>query len=114
MIRQPPRSTGTYPLCPYATRFQSLDRTPPRPAMRKPVVRSAEGQRPRLGRAIIFEDHRPPPVDHPDLHVERAGRAGVEDILQRAQIIFPPDRVGKRKTTYEHRDRKRTRLNSSN
>src|SRR3546814_10591914 len=51
----------------------ALDRTPHRPAMRKPVVRSAEGQRPRLGRAIIFEDHRPPPVDHPDLHVGRAG-----------------------------------------
>src|SRR3546814_4035086 len=53
----------------------ALDRTPHRPAMRKPVVRSAEGQRPRLGRAIIFEDHRPPPVDHPDLHVGRAGRS---------------------------------------
>src|SRR3546814_19307714 len=40
---------------------------------------------------------------HPDLHVGRAGRAGVEDILQRAQIIFPPDRFGKRKKAYEHR-----------
>src|SRR3546814_3709479 len=41
--------------------------------------------------------------DLPDLHVGRAGRAGVEDILQRAQIIFPPDRFGKRKKAYEHR-----------
>src|SRR3546814_13514291 len=91
-LARPARLAGSAP----DRQANALDRTPHRPAMRKPVVRSAEGPRPRLGRAIISEAHPPPPSDHPDLPAGPAGRAGAEDTPPHTSITFPPVRLGHR------------------
>ena len=47
-----------------------------------------------LGGAVGVEEHRPPPLDHLALDVDRAGRAGVADELDRADVVAGPHLLG--------------------
>ena len=61
-----------------------------RAGVREPFLGGQVGDIAHFGRAVIFVDDRPPPVDHRALDRRRAGRGGVCDIAQRAQVIFAP------------------------
>ncbi len=59
-----------------------------RAAMRHPVGAADHGHAIAFAARIIFEDNRPPPVDHRFLDVRRARRRRMDGMLVRRQIIF--------------------------
>src|SRR3546814_13151670 len=62
----------------------------------EPLLRSDEGRAIAFGPAIIFIDDRPQPLDHPVLDLDRTRRGGVDDLLQRGQVMTLAPRVGPR------------------
>ena len=64
-------------------------RTDDRPAhgarLLQPPAWGGDGRR-AFGAAVGLVDHRSEPLHHPPLHVDRAGRAGVEDALDRRHV----------------------------
>ena len=56
----------------------------------------------RFGGAVIFEDDRPPPVDHRPLDRDRTRRSGVDGDLERCEIVSPARRFGQLQHAREH------------
>ena len=84
-------------------------------AQRRPRPRLPDGARPlqppvridhggaALGTAVVLEQDRPPPFDHPVLHVHRARRRGVEHRTDRGDVGGAANVVGQREKAMEHR-----------
>ncbi len=81
----------------------ALDRVSDRAGMIEPFAAGHLRDRPSLGRPVIFEDHRPQPVDHRLLERRRARAARVEHHLQRGKIVARTHRFGQREHALEHR-----------
>src|SRR3546814_12331542 len=116
-MRAPPISTRPATLFPYRTLFRSWEipsaperdeavaarrnpasllvadmkrapmGAPDRSRPFEPLLRSDEGRAIAFGPAIIFIDDRPQPLDHPVLDLDRTRRGGVDDLLQRGQVM---------------------------
>ena len=59
-----------------------------RAGMGQPLFGVAIGDHADLGRAVVFVDHRPPPLDHRPLDRRGAGGGRVNDELQRRQVVL--------------------------
>ena len=73
------------------------------PLVSEPFVAVAGDDDPDLGGAVVLEDHRSEPLDHPPLDVDGARRGGVDDALERAEVVAAADLVGKVEQPHEHR-----------
>ena len=70
--------------------------------MGQPFRAVADGHAHRFGRAVVFEDDRPPPVDHRPLDRHGTGRGGVDCDLERGEIIARRDGLRQLQHAREH------------
>ena len=68
----------------------------------QPVLRVRVGEAVALGAGVVLVQDRAPPLDHPALHVHRAGRCGVHGRDQAGNVVPGPDLVGELQHPHEH------------
>ena len=59
-----------------------------RAAMGEPFLRSDDRDAVAFGAGVIFDENRPPPVDHLLLDLDRTGRGGVNGAAQRVEMSY--------------------------
>ncbi len=64
------------------------DRLADRAGVRQPLLGVAVHEAVALGAGVVLVDDRAPPLDHLLLHRDRARRGGVDDGLQRRQVVL--------------------------
>src|SRR5690606_3759897 len=83
---------------------ENMDRAKPRLAYGAgalaPFLRARTGEA-AFARAVIFLDHRTPPVEHLFLYLGRTGCCGMERELHARQVIAKPNRFGQFEHTNE-------------
>jgi hypothetical protein len=70
------------------------ERPPDGPLVSEPLVAVAGDDDPDLGGAVVLEDHRSEPLDHPPLDADGARRGRVDDAFERVEVVARPDLVG--------------------
>jgi hypothetical protein len=71
--------------------------------MGEPLLAGAEGNRARLGAAVVLRDDRSQPVEHRALDVRWARRGRVHDPAQRGEVIARAHPLGHGEQAHEHR-----------
>ena len=73
-----------------------------RAGMGEPFGRRAEHHGAGFGGAVILVDDRSPPFNHRALDVRGTGRRGVDDELQRGEVVLPADLLRQLQQAHEH------------
>ena len=79
------------------------DRRADRARVGQPLLAVAEREAVGLGGAVVLDELGTEPVDHRLLHRHRARRGGVDDDLQRRQVVAPAHVLGQLEHPAEHR-----------
>ena len=74
-----------------------------RAGMSEPFGAVAHGETHAFGRAVIFVDDRPPPLDHRPLDRNRTRRGAVDHRLERGEIVAAAHALGQFQHAREHR-----------
>ena len=74
-----------------------------RAGMREPLLARDHRGAHALGRRVVLEDDRAPPLDHPALDLDRARRRGVDRDLQRRHVVLGAHLLGQLEHPHEHR-----------
>ena len=72
-------------------------------AVREPLLRVAGDEAVALGAGVVLVEHRPPPVDHLLLDLDRAGRRGVDRAAQRVVAVAQAHFGRELQHAHEHR-----------
>ena len=70
--------------------------------MGQPLLRGRDGDAVAFGAGVILDQDRSPPFDHFCLHVDRAGRRGVDRAFQRRDVVARAHLVRQLQHAHEH------------